>query len=447
MSKILVIGTGAAGNKAAINLIEKKIMSKEDILLVNSSMTDIKNLGVDESEYMDCYVNLYDGVDGCGKERGAAGTLTLSSFAKDTFNLKSKIIKNGYDKVIIVTSIEGGTGSGSTPIIAAMINNEFNKEEPTVNIEIVAFKGFGKDLIGLQNSAHFFMELDEYLGNNYVLQVIRNDAFLKDAKNQLEAQKMANDEFAKRISIITGQLLNNGNDNDCTNIIDGSDLYKNTFSFGYSTVEYIEIENKIVSRDDYNDLINKMIDSSKSASLDECRSVNNDKIVTKVSLIANIQKSSRNHVDDKHTVLKERFGELNEMYDQIYSDPNRPEFIALIISGLKRPTSTLTEITEEYQKRTKNIDTSEDNYSETLKSMKSIMGNKGTGSSMIRNMNVFNKSLAPADTKVSDDFLDCFRVGLQQMGLNSEEATSKKSRKTIRNNNDLLNPKRDESDF
>ena len=447
MLRMQLIGCGAAGNKAAINLIEKKIMSKEDILLLNSSKTDIKNLSNDESEYMDCYINLHDGVDGCGKERGAAGTLTLSSFAKDTFNLKSKIIKNGYDKVIIVTSIEGGTGSGCTPIIAAMIDDEFNKkeDEPLVNIEIVAFKGFGKDLIGLQNSAHFFMELDEYLGNNYVLQVIRNDAFLKDAKNQLEAQKMANDEFAKRISIITGQLLNNGNDNDCTNIIDGSDLYKNTFSYGYSTVEYIEVENKIVSRDDYNDLINKMIDSSKSASLDDCRSVNNDKLKTKVSLIANIQKSARNHVDYDNNVLKERFGELNEMYDQVYSDPNRPEFIALIISGLKRPTSTLIEISEEYQKRTKNVDTSEDNYSETLKSMKSIMGNNNNNS-MIRNMSVFNKSLPPADTKVSDNFLDRFRPGMQQMGLDSNEITSKK-KKTIKNNNDLLNPKRDESDF
>ena len=448
MPKILVIGVGAAGNKAAINLIEKDVMRKEDVLLVNSSKTDIKNLSNDESTYMDCYVNLYEGVDGCAKERKAAGQMTLSAFAKDTLDLKTKLLKNGYEKVILVTSIEGGTGSGSTPIIADMIKREINdnKKLPNINIEIVAFKGFGKDIVGLKNSVNFFNDLNKYLGKNYTLQIICNELFLKEARNQLEAQKMANDEFAQRVRILSGQLLNNGNDNNCSNIIDGSDLFRYTCAPGYSTVEYIEITDKIVSKDDYNDLINKMIDSSKSPSISESSESQEDMRTKyfKVSVIANIQNSSRNYVDYDNNVIRERFGEIIEMYDQFYSDPNKPEFVALILRGLKRPSDIIIDMGEEYQKRTKNINTFEDDYDEALKSMESIIDDDDDFD-MIKNMRVFNTSPQPADTKVSDDFLNSFRVEKNEDDLEIELSKNKK-KKSIKSNNILITPT-DESDF
>ena len=44
-----VIGIGAAGNKAAISLVEKKVMDVKDILLINSTARDIpKNYSGDK---------------------------------------------------------------------------------------------------------------------------------------------------------------------------------------------------------------------------------------------------------------------------------------------------------------------------------------------------------------------------------------------------------------
>ena len=41
MLKTKIIGVGAAGNKAAINLIEKGVIEKGNVLLLNSTKKDI----------------------------------------------------------------------------------------------------------------------------------------------------------------------------------------------------------------------------------------------------------------------------------------------------------------------------------------------------------------------------------------------------------------------
>ena len=43
--RALVIGVGAAGNKAAIDLIENGVISEEHIVLINSTIKDDRNRG------------------------------------------------------------------------------------------------------------------------------------------------------------------------------------------------------------------------------------------------------------------------------------------------------------------------------------------------------------------------------------------------------------------
>ena len=112
--------------------------------------------------------------------------------------------------------------------------------------------------------------------------------------------------------------------------------------------------------------------------------------------------------------------------------------------GLKRPSDIIIDMGEEYQKRTKNINTFEDDYDEALKSMESIIDDDDDFD-MIKNMRVFNTSPQPADTKVSDDFLNSFRVEKNEDDLEIELSKNKK-KKSIKSNNILITPT-DESDF
>ena len=61
--KGLIIGVGAAGNKSVINLVENEVVSKDDIILVNSTTMDVP----DAYKSMTHILSGTDG--GVGKER------------------------------------------------------------------------------------------------------------------------------------------------------------------------------------------------------------------------------------------------------------------------------------------------------------------------------------------------------------------------------------------
>jgi len=67
-----VIGVGAAGNKAAIALIEKKILPDKNILLLNSTLRDVP-------EKYNEYAIEFGDTKGCGKERNLAKNMILAA--------------------------------------------------------------------------------------------------------------------------------------------------------------------------------------------------------------------------------------------------------------------------------------------------------------------------------------------------------------------------------
>ena len=348
--KTLVIGTGAAGNRAAINLVKCGVMKKEDILLLNSTLTDIPEL----EEYKDCAKQFsFDENErrGCGKNRTIGASLAIRSIMQKN-GIDFMQIVEGYKKVIIVSSLEGGTGSGSSIIIA-----EHLIRCTDVKIELYLFKGFSKDIMGLQNTLLFFDELDKCMnslsdedirnGKGYRVQIIRNDAFLEETKDELEAQKLANNEFSRRVMLSSGDLLNGYYNNDCNNI-DVEDLGNIICSPGYATVEYIDIYDEIVSQEEYNSLIREMIKSTKSFPIEQ-------KSIKNVAIFGNLQKNSRANIDYQQTVLKEIFGDIIDLQDQFYSEANQREFIAIIIGGAELPYNAIETIEKEYNKRKKSI--------------------------------------------------------------------------------------------
>ena len=126
--KTLLIGVGAAGNKAVYAAVDSKLFKEEDTIIINSTSKDFPK------EYNGNKIILSPNDTGCGKERSVAKEYVKIAMKQGKFNIEG-IEK--YDTIIIATSVEGGTGSGSTPIIAKYFQQVTKK-----NVHVMAFTGF-----------------------------------------------------------------------------------------------------------------------------------------------------------------------------------------------------------------------------------------------------------------------------------------------------------------
>lgn len=324
------IGIGAAGNKAAMELITSGVATEEDVILVNSTNKDIPKEFTGES------IILSPSNNGCGKERAIAKEYAIATMKSGAFD---KIIGN-VDSVLIVTSVEGGTGSGSTPIIAEYISKVLGK-----NIHIVAFTGFEEDVRGLQNTVEFFQEINFEAD----VQAIRNAAFMPAAKNnKFKAEKLANDEFVSRTLTLLGTELK-----DSTQNIDDTDIFKVVSTTGYKTIESIKFDENLVDMDDFNKLCKQMIYNSKSL-----KSENGQ---LRLGVILNIRPESEDAIDSTFKVIKDAYGMPYECFHHVQYDGGQ-QYITFISSGMKMPLEEVKAIHDRYLKATAVVDKKSDDF-------------------------------------------------------------------------------------
>ena len=96
MLQVKVIGIGAAGNKAAIKLIEDKVVQKEDVILMNSTMRDIPQ------EYKDMAIMIEGSFQGYAKERGLANQYITENLRQNKISLDT--ILRPEDKFVIIVT-------------------------------------------------------------------------------------------------------------------------------------------------------------------------------------------------------------------------------------------------------------------------------------------------------------------------------------------------------
>ena len=346
--RFLIISVGAAANKCAINLVEKEVVSKEDIMLINSTIKDIP------AEYRDLAIRLSDTVQGCGQERSLGKEIAISAINDGRLNLES-ITTSDYDKVIVISSTCGGTGSGASVIIANYLNKFLN-----VDVEIIGLVGFEDESArSLRNFIEFCQELKE----SYTIQFIRNSAFLSSTRgNRTAAELAANDEVAQRIRVMNGSLLKDSIQN-----IDNTDIAKLNNSVGYKTVEYIEVQEKIKNVDQFNDILKEMLDNSAMIEPDATG-------VARLGVIMNLQNSSQQFIDRSFNTLKKRLGMPYEVFTHLEYEPSMPEFIAIIASGMKMPAKEIQNIYDKYTELTSAVNKSKDSFFDNMLEYK---GDKG----------------------------------------------------------------------
>lgn len=339
--KFRYIGIGAAGNKAIRELITERVCDEGDVVLVNSTDKDIPK------DFNGDVVILSKTNSGCGKERKIARELAIESMKEGKFD--NLVDGEGVDSVLIATSVEGGTGSGSTPIIGKYIHDVLGKI-----VHIVAFTGFEEDVRGIENTVEFFQEIDF----DADLQAIRNSSFVEEANNnKLKAEELANKELAKRVRIMLGLDMI-----DSTQNIDDTDLYKLVSTTGYKTVEKKTFTKDLETTADFDTICKNMIYNSHSIQGQEPSEL-------RLGVIMNLKPTSIDAVDLNFSVIKEAYGKPYEVFRHQQYDPNQPQYIAFISSGMKKPIDEVKAIYQRYLEETDKVNKENDNFFEEAKNM------------------------------------------------------------------------------
>lgn len=325
-----IIGIGAAGNKAAIELMNEIPELQNNIMLVNTTLKDIP------MEYREHAVELEGLYKGCAKERSVANNIMME-------NLKSNKFDYPYDDkdamTIIVTSAEGGTGSGASIMLAKYISSVYK-----THIHFCIFAGFEDDVRGLKNTVDLFKELDP----SYTVEAISNKKFLDEAYgNRLKAEELANKKFCENIRILLGGTITESKQN-----IDESDLLKLVNTPGFMVIESANL-NKIKNVDDYNKRLISATDDSKSLTTEPtCK---------RFGTILNISDKESYFVDYSNKVLKDRYGVPYESFSHI-QNVHEDNTIQFIISGLKMPVEDIEEVYNDFINTRASVDVSKDEF-------------------------------------------------------------------------------------
>nr|DAV45429.1 MAG TPA: hypothetical protein [Caudoviricetes sp.] len=365
--KAKLIGIGAAGNKAAMTAIEQGVFDRSDVLLINTTRKDMKE------EYDDINVIIGAGMGGCGKERGRAKSITIDSLKSEKLKIDS-LPDPDDDAVVIVSSSEGGTGCGSSTILAKYIREVLN-----INVHLVVFTGFEDDARGLQNTVEYFQELQD----NYTVEAISNKKFLSTSKNKQEAERKANNEFCKRMRTWLGLDLVDSDQN-----IDETDLYKIATTPGFMTIETKEFDG-IKKQADFDRLFEEMIYDTKSLDFTPT--------AKRIGVFMYASERSQN-IGFDNAKIREELGEPFEFFTHIQTVPAGQERVCIMASGIKLPTEEVEKIYNEYKTRTSNVDKKKDGFFDQIGGMKLEEDDDM--------FNLSNSGLKNITLKVKENFFD-----------------------------------------
>ena len=338
MISALILGCGAAGNKAVTAMVASGIVDVDDCILINSTSKDFP-IDFDGKKIV-----MSPRDTGCGKERKISKEYTLKLIKDGMLNIPV----DKYTTVIIVGSCCGGTGSGSICTLGRFFAEVYNR-----NVHIVAFTGFEEDVRELSNTIEFFKEIDSKL----VVHAISNASFLQEANgNKYKAEQLANVELCKRIAIITGKNFIASSQN-----IDDTDILKVSNTSGYMTVEEAYLDKPLVNVDDFNKVVKQMIYNSHSI-----KSKNPGAI--RIGIILNLRPESEDAVDYSFQLIKEAYGNPYECFQQKQWDGKR-EYIQFIVSGMQMPLDAIQEIFDRYNEAFKRVQTQNDQFYQAVAGM------------------------------------------------------------------------------
>lgn len=397
MLKTKVLSAGAAGNSAAIELLREGVLEKNDVLLVNSTSKDIP------AEFEDISAIYNRAYGGAAKERSAAKELCLDALRNDK-EFVSKIdgfLNPDTEKLIIVTSAAGGTGSGSTPILAKYFYNVIRKAVPKLKITIFAVNGFYSDIREMQNTLEFFQEIDP----NFTVQAISNKKFKEDGLTITNSELAADKLFASKVAIQIGKNINYV---ESKHNMDESDLYKTSTTPGFMVTFRVPFS-KLKNTEHFNKLVLETIENDKSLDIPR-------QSITRLGVITNISEKNEEFIDYQFPSVRTKLGNYYELFIHDNKYDGGEEYVEFIAAGLEMPIDEIKEVYDRYKAETQNVVKERDTFFDFMKDISADANDKmfDTGA----NLKTSQEEVAGDFSK--DDFFGDFMVDNKQQTTNQE---------------------------
>lgn len=347
--KTKLFGMGAAGNKASILAVQNNVIKQEDVILINSTLTDIP------SSYDGEMYELPGKVGGTGKDRNISKKQAIACIKNGVVDLEKILVGDGKEgkvkQAIFVTSTDGGSGSGSTVEFVKYIIDELK-----IPVMVFAFIGRARDIKGLRNTIEFFKELHA----NATVQIISNELCAENENdfNESKIEMDANSDFCRKLSITLGIPIEN---TDSEQNLDERELSKLRTTPGYMITDSRLFDQKIKNIDQVKKEAELMMDNMKSPYPEKTD-------MKRVGLIYNSEKEESQFMNILPSITK-KFGMAYEVFTHRQYISERPRMIAMILSGLAMPTEEINAIYEKYREATSTIDKTKDGFYDTVKNM------------------------------------------------------------------------------
>lgn len=349
MLSFSVVGCGAAGNKAVIDLM--KIGYRQDkCFLINSTSKDIPE---EYHSSMTIFGASSNRLGGCGKERSIGRDMLLSDLKNGRIDI-DKINDPNDQAIVLVGSTEGGSGSSSIPVLAKYFKQVHGK-----NVICIFFFGFNDDVRGMQNSIELCKELSE----EYTVIGISNERFLDESGNKFLAEKKANELFVDIIKILTGAIIIPG-----SQMMDDTDLYKVVTTPGYMIANTWSF-NRPKTADQYLASLKEVL--STQGFVDPGR----DPGAKRIAMIFDIPDSDDN-IDYKGNTLRQMYGEPYEFFTHLNENAQAYR-VSYIISGMRLPYEEIQDIYYAYIDRTSKVNKGKDNFFDLIYDMGAIEEDRG----------------------------------------------------------------------
>ena len=174
--KLAIIGFGQAGAKLTMSLANKTGTPVERCIVINTSEADLRSI---PWFLKDNRILIDRNGKGAGKDRDKVLGMIQQSNAEILEKVDS-ILHKDFDMLITCYSADGGTGSGSGPIMTALFSTDKLSKKPgeIPVIALCALPDHNVGILGLQNALNNINESNKFLkGNRLIEMFIDNDVY------------------------------------------------------------------------------------------------------------------------------------------------------------------------------------------------------------------------------------------------------------------------------
>jgi cell division GTPase FtsZ len=316
MLKVGIVGIGNTGNQVA-SLAQDRL--KIPVLAINSSEKDLETV---PSSVPKKLISSADGLSqGAGKNRALAKSYLKDSIMSFLSSEDVQTFINDLDVLFIVSSTGGGTGSGTAPLMANIIQSTF----VDVKVILIGVLPVNSEALSAHvNTLEYLNELYSQLTNQTYM-LYDNDRLASLPSYQM--MEKVNEEIVSDIDVIRCTY----NMTTRFDSIDEQDMMRLISFPGRIVVARLQ---KIAEKDlDSVSIEDKLIDVIKKNCHVEAQ---RDKKVTASGIITNLSSTISETFDNHVPKVREFIGDPIHDFNHIYINEDRklPNNVFLILSGL-----------------------------------------------------------------------------------------------------------------